>query len=512
MIASDKRASWVILILFGCVAALTAAAGGSATQNTAQQRAKASIPLRTQFLQMAARGYFPGRSGQIVLVPKDGHIMTRDDPEVRFMHGSPWPYDTAIPMMFVGPMVTPARSDVPAVQQDVAVTLAAALGTRMPITATGRVLPVLGPNPSVPRAVVVIVLDGMRPDYFDRYAAQLPTLLSLKKRSAWFPRARVNYIPTNTGVGHSTIATGTDPRVHGITGNNLYDSVARKRYDIMQGWNPRDLMALTLADVWQLETRGRSVVIAQGGSVPSATAMGGHGACQLNGARTIMAGYDQTTGHWGTNTECYTLPSTIAAMDATTLWPADGRWMGHKIDSPSAVRRSGLFPRFEADAFIASIESSTMGADEVPDIVMLNYKPADFVGHKHGPGSEELRVTLAELDTQLARILAAIAVKVGKDYLLAITGDHGMPSEPAQPADRHLANTVVDLLHDRFDRDKRALVTYYEPENAQIFIDMDRLAVLKLSLKEIAKYLEAQPFVFAAFTQDDVRRAIVPKP
>jgi len=120
-------------------------------------------------------------------------------------------------------------------------------------------------------------------------------------------------------------------------------------------------------------------------------------------------------------------------------------------------------------------------------------------------------VTLAELDTHLARILTAIEAKVGKDYLLAITGDHGMPSEPAQPADRHLANTVVDLLHDRFDRDKRALVTYYEPENAQIFIDMDRLAVLKVSLKEIATYLEAQPFVFAAFSQDEVKQPLVPK-
>ena len=461
---------------------------------------------------MAARGYFPGRSGQIVVVPKEGHILTRDDPEVPFMHGSPWPYDTSIPMMFVGPMIQAGRRELPAVQQDVAVTLAAALGTRMPITATGRVLPVLKPNPPVPRAVVVIVLDGMRPDYFDKYAAQLPTLLSLRKRSASFPRARINYIPTNTGVGHSTIATGTDPRVHGITGNNLYDTVARKRYDIMQGWNPRDLMALTLADVWQLETRGRAVVIAQGGSVPSATAMGGHGACQLNGARTIMAGYDQTSGRWSTNQECYTLPASVAAMDAKTLWPADGRWMGHKIDSPSAVRRSGLFPRFEADAIIASIDSSSMGADDVADIVMLNYKPADFVGHKHGPASGELKTTLAELDTHLARILAAVEGKAGKDYLLAITGDHGMPAEPAQPADRHLSGSVVDLLHDRFDREKRTLVTYYEPENAQIFIDMERLAMLKASLKDIAQYLESQPFVFAAFTQDEVRRAIVPKP
>ncbi len=38
-----------------------------------------------------------------------------------------------------------------------------------------------------------------------------------------------------------------------------------------------------------------------------------------------------------------------------------------------------------------------MGEDGVADLVMLNYKCADFVGHKYGPESEELHVTLRDL-------------------------------------------------------------------------------------------------------------------
>ena len=64
----------------------------------------------------------------------------------------------------------------PAVQQDVSPTLAAALGVSMPLTATGRVLPVLRPGSARPRVVFVLVLDGMRVDYFDRYADVMPTL------------------------------------------------------------------------------------------------------------------------------------------------------------------------------------------------------------------------------------------------------------------------------------------------------------------------------------------------
>ena len=141
----------------------------------------------------------------------------------------------------------------------------------------------------------------------------------------------------------------------------------------------------------------------------------------------------------------------------------------------------------------------------------MNCKGADFVGHPYGPDSDELRLTLGEMDRNLARIIDALEAKVGKDYLLAVTADHGMPSAP--PERRHLAPAVVDLLHQKFDPLAKQLVTSYEPENAQMFVDEDRLLDLGLTLTDLARFLEAQPFVFAVFTHDDVRRAAdAPKP
>jgi hypothetical protein len=466
--------------------------------------APAAGARRAQFLDMFARAYFPGRTGQIMIVPREGDIMTRQDPNLPYMHGSPWGYDVDIPMLFAGAGVRPGVHAAPAAHQDVAVTIAAAVGFTMPPTSTGRVLPVLNPGAPRPRAVLLIVLDGMRADYFDRYAAQMPELSRLRRAGAWFTHARINYLPSNTAVGHSTISTGTDPRVHGITGNNLYDRVNRKRRDTFEAWRPQDLMALTLSDVWQLQSAGRAPVIAQGSAVTSSTALAGHGACQVNGNPIAMAGYDLDSGRWKTNTECFTLPADTSALEATTLWPADGLWMGHKIDSPSDVRRSGLFPRFEADAFVKLIEGQTFGPE--PVLLALNYKAADYVGHKHGPASAELSATLAEMDRHFARILAALESKVGRDYLLALTADHGMPAEPADPGRRHFAPAIVEALHAKFDPDRKALISYYEPENAQIFVDTQRLAELKLSLRDVASHLESQPFVFAAFTEDEVRK------
>ncbi len=459
---------------------------------------------RQRFLEMFARSYFPGRTGQLMIVPREGDVITRAEPEYDYMHGSPWQYDVAIPVMFAGPAVKAGVYSSPAVQQDVAPTLAAALGVAMPPTATGRVLPVLRTGFARPRAVFLVVLDGMRRDYFDRYADVMPTLTALRRGGAWFSHGRVNVIPSNTAVGHSTISTGTDPRFHGVTGNNFYDRIHRRRQDLFAGMVPQVLMALTLSDVWQLATSGRAVILAQGSSYRATTALAGHGACQPNGAPVALVNYDENSGAWVSNTECFRLPEYLGAHKASALWSEKKEWLNHKIDSASAIRRSALFPGFEADAMIAMIEREPLGADDVPDLLLMNYKSADFVGHQFGPDSHELRLTLGEMDRNLARMLKALEAKVGKDYLLAVTADHGMPSGP--PARRHRAPALVEVLHQKFDPEKK-LVASYESENSQLFIDEGRLAQVGATLRDLARFLEAQPFVFAVFTEDEVRRA-----
>jgi hypothetical protein len=221
----------------------------------------------------------------------------------------------------------------------------------------------------------------------------------------------------------------------------------------------------------------------------------------------VLASYDQETGNWSTNPDCFRLPGYLKDRNARTLWQAEGEWMGHRIDSAAAVRYSGLFPAFEADAMTAMIEREPVGEDNVADLILLNYKGADFVGHKYGPDSNELRVTLGEMDRHLARMLGALEARVGNDYLLAVTADHGMPSQPSSEDRRHFAPSIVDLLHEKFDPEGKQLITSFEPENCQIFVDEERLAYLGLTLRDLARFLESQPFLFAVFTNDDVRRA-----
>ena len=110
----DRRA----MLLF----ALALLAGPHARSASAQAvapevptRAERARTERKTFLEMYARSYFPGRSGLIMVVPREGDILTRPGADVPFMHGSPWSYDTRIPIVFWGPRyVRSARFTEPA--------------------------------------------------------------------------------------------------------------------------------------------------------------------------------------------------------------------------------------------------------------------------------------------------------------------------------------------------------------------------------------------------------------
>lgn len=470
--------------------------------------------LRQQWLEMFARGYFPGRSGQVFVVPKEGWFVTTadppDDPLYHFMHGSPWEYDTHIPLLLYGaPFVKPGEYRAVAKQQDVAPTVGAVIGATPLPTYTGRILDegvVVGAVK--PRVVTVMVLDAMRADYFDTYAALMPTLTRLRKEGAWFSNTHTVVLPTVTGVGHANIGTGSEPRFHGIVVNTLFNRATGEQQEAYFHLDTRELMALTLADEWNLTTDGKAVIIGQGGAIRATAGLVGRGACLISGKKVFAASYGGSDGGWETSDECYTKPKALERFSGREVWThAGGRWMGHDIASSSKFRASALFQKYEAEALRAVIEESTVGADEVTDLIFVNMKGPDYTSHKYGPDSPEQAATLAELDRQVAAYLDLIDRKVGRDRsLLVITADHGQPAEPP-PGGRVMLGSVIDQLKQRFDQ-TGAFINYYgDAANNQLHLDTERLRTLGFSLTDVATFLEGLEVFDAAFTEDEVRAA-----
>ncbi len=72
----------------------------------------------------------------------------------------------------------------------------------------------------------------------------------------------------------------------------------------------------------------------------------------------------------------------------------------------------------------------------------------------------------------------------------------------------------MESLNEKFDPGAKKLVTNFEPENCQLYVDEARLAELGLTLDDLAAFLASQPFIFAVYTNDEVARAAarVPDP
>ena len=496
-----------VLALILCVAAFAAGCGASSVHPAAAP----TLPGNSgrAWLEQFARGYFPGRSGQVFLVLREGDFLVDRNPLYAFMHGSPWPYDTHVPLLFHGaPFIKRGVWNERVSQQDVVPTLAALLGTAPPATAMGHVLrQAIAPGPARPRVLALFVLDGTRADYFDTYASVMPTLSRLRGEGAWFANAQVTSVPTLTAVGHANLGTGAEPRVHGLVVNNLFNRVADKAQEAYDALNPGELMALTLADVWNIETNGAAVIIGQGGAIRATAGLVGHGACVLNGRRILAASYSTRDAGWETNPTCYAMSDALKSINARTYWEAaGGKWMGHDIADATKFRHSAVFQQFEGDALAAVLEREPIGADDVTDLVFVNLKGPDYVGHAYGPASPEIKEELSQLDGQIARALDIIARKAGNGRFVAtFTADHGMPDEP-RAGGRHYLDEITTLIDKRFTPSGGTVVQYFgDAANNEIHLDIAKLRSLGFSLTDVASFLKAQGFFAAVYTEDEVR-------
>jgi predicted AlkP superfamily pyrophosphatase or phosphodiesterase len=86
-------------------------------------------------IRAAALSYFPGRSGDLLLVTKENWMLAASGTT----HGSPYPYDQRVPVLLYGAGIVPGVRDEPASPADLAATIAPMVGVRLP-SPDGRVL------------------------------------------------------------------------------------------------------------------------------------------------------------------------------------------------------------------------------------------------------------------------------------------------------------------------------------------------------------------------------------
>jgi arylsulfatase A-like enzyme len=257
------------------------------------------------------------------------------------------------------------------------------------------VRPTAQPAPS--HSVLVIVVDGLRPDYVT--PELMPRVVELGRRGVVFS-AHHAVFPTVTRVNASSFVTGTYPDAHGLMGNTIYvpaanatgvlDTGRRENLELVEQSDGRLLTAPTLSEL--LRPAGRTLLVVSSGSSGSA----------------LLLNHTLATG--GIVHYDFTRPAALAKAAAQILGPA-----------PPAATPNDPRNQYAIDAYLK------VGIDHVrPDVTFMWLNDPDGTAHANGIGHPLTRRSLTLVDAAIGRIEDALRSRglIGRTDII-VTSDHG---------------------------------------------------------------------------------------
>lgn len=416
-------------------------------------------------------------------------------------------------MLWYGPGFIRSRgaSDRPVSLADVAPTQAELLGFHLPDAEGAALEEILVPRAErsePPRLIVTLVWDAAGGNVLREWPDAWPNLRGLIPQGAWFGRANIGSSPPSTAQIHATIGTGVFPRTHGITAHRMRVGGG----PLVTPWKPGPNLLLrpTLADLYDRARRNRPLV-GTIGSGPVHLGMMSHGAMWGGGDRDVAAlrvdqsaetlgaeahrwQLDPTTAPWYRHLEYLNdlppLSDYLPEVDRSD-GRSDGRWHGHTMEELDEGAYSPARVPFQTRAVREVIEREGFGVDEVTDLLFLNYKLLDEIGHRFSMNGVEMRDSLLAQDADLPRLIRLLDETVGRGrWVMVLTADHGHTPDPAVTGHFMISPVKVGgAVLDRFDRDgdDRRLVDKTLP--TQLFIDTAELRDNGHTLEEVSAFV-----------------------
>lgn len=342
------------------------------------------------------------------------------------------------------------------------------------------------------RLVLQITIDGLRADLISRYQKNFGKegFRYLLDKGVVYTNAHYLHANTETIVGHTTLATGTYPSVHGMVGNVWYDREAGElSYNIedskhpliatrkkmtqaeqvdpaqklsrTQGRSPTPILAATLSDGLAAYYGGRSKIFGVSGKDRSAVAMAGHvGKAFWYSTNTgdmvtstyYYKAYPDWASQWNAQrkAEQYSGKSWQLLNDKATYllsaqddrpYETDLKGYGRVFPHPFGKAGDKLFPtklfispindKLLLDFSKRLIKHEQLGQDNVPDYLSISFSAVDAVNHFFGPSSLENEDVVLQLDRTLADLFKYIDKTIGlKKTLIVLSADHGMAEMP----------------------------------------------------------------------------------
>jgi len=315
-----------------------------------------------------------------------------------------------------------------------------------------------------PSLVVLITVDQLRGDYFDRFGSQLNGGLGrLSRGGAWFSNAHHDHAITETAPGHASLLSGRFPRSTGITANRagVFDNTARVLGSPDQlGASPRQFRGTTLVD-WLRAGNPRSRAFSVSMKDRGAILPIGRLAEQVywyvpDGRFSTSAYYADSLPQWVTRFNNRRLPQSYAGRSWEPLL-AEGAYrerdsvifegggadvvFPHPISADSAVAASQLIGTPWMDDVVLAfaldgLEALSIGKGPHTDVMAVSVSATDIIGHRYGPDSKEVHDQILRLDRALGSFLDSLyRLRDSSRVVVVLTGDHGVGRIPELAAD-----------------------------------------------------------------------------
>jgi len=491
---------------------MTAPANGmlAQTQATRAQLAATACELPTKLLVRSWRGQRADRSGDIDIIPQEPDFVGTGG----LPHSGPWDYVGQVPLWLYGPGYIQARGSV-----DRVVTLADIAPTQgklvdFPFDAPdgaplAEALVPEAERPDPPKLVVVVVWDGGGTFVLDEWSKAWPNLEGLIDEGTWYDKAEVGSSPPSTAQIHATIGTGAFSRDHGLVAHQL--RIGDRLTDPWEA-GPRYLVAPTFADLYD-RAMGNRPLVGTLATVAIHLGMMSHGSLWGGGDQDIAVlreregaatlGAEGISWNLTSNVAPYyrmlpyvnDLPPITDYFDEIDLQDGrdDGQWHELALDgerAEEALKTPARIP-WQTRLIDEVVQREGFGADDVPDLLYVNYKLIDEIGHLYSMNAVEMRDSIATQDADLPKLIDLLNERVGEgEWVMMLTADHGHTPDPAVSGAAVISPTsVANAIQDRFDTDgdDTRIVEFTQPTH--IFIDHGEMEQNGTTLEEISSFL-----------------------
>jgi predicted AlkP superfamily pyrophosphatase or phosphodiesterase len=436
------------------------------------------------------RGYDKQRSEDIIMLPKfPNYSGTFAIPN----HSGPWDYLQNVPLVFYGPGIIKPTGQVtgPASVVDIFPTFGELTGVDLP-ERTGRALTeMIEPDAPTPKLVILLVWDGAGRNVLERWPDAWPTLARLEREGTSYVDAVVGSSPSITPAIHSSMGTGLYPRAHRVTGIK-YTLDSGEVGVAFQGRDASVLDVATFGDLIDIAFQNAPKVGLLGWRSWH-MGMFSHGSAWPGGDKDMLALFEEGNAIGG-NDELYYTPDYLreapgldeAVQELDRLdGELDGKWMSHDIlemhDNPA-------WSNFQSEVLLSLISGEGFGADAIPDLLSVNYKMSDIVGHQHTMDSPEMEATVRSQDEGLARLIELLDDTVG-DYVIAMTSDHGHTPSPERTGAWAIANGQLKEDIDAFFETPSGKSLVRDTSAVGIFFDEEVGAEMGVTMEDVSRFV-----------------------